>query len=453
MPENILRTVWRLAWPAVALNLLQVVNMLLDTAFVGRLEPAALTAVGGSTNLVFLMFSIVMAFSTSATALVSRSYGAQKKDRLRVANRQCLSVALVAGLVCCGLTIAGAGWSAHTLLPADAVQAKRLMVQYLVAMAVGLPGMFLVQALAGSLRGIGDTRSPLVISGIQILLHIALNYVLIFPATTLHGLHIPGAGWGLSGAGWAVTVSAWASAVIYMGWVAKTPLGPCWRFVLPTLKWTRRIVGIAAPATVMSVVRVSSLWAFTKILSEVPSGATAIGAMSAGFRIESIMFMPAFGLSIAAAALVGQSLGAQQPERAERIGWVSAHCAAGVILAVAGLVFAFAHDIASQLVPRQPEAAVMIATFLRYLCVTEVMFGYAMVLMGAMQGAGDTVRPMWATVISLWGMRVPMAFVCALVLKMGADGAWLAMSATQAVQGLLTMLLFKQGKWKDRKVL
>jgi putative MATE family efflux protein len=435
------------------LNLLQVVNMLLDTAFVGRLEPAALTAVGGSTNVVFLMFSIVMAFSTSATALVSRSYGARKQDRLRVANRQCLSVALVAGAVCCALTIAGAGWSAHTLLPADALRAKTLMVHYLVAMAVGLPGMFLVQALAGSLRGIGDTRSPLVISGIQILLHIALNYVLIFPATDFHGVQIPGAGWGLAGAGWAVTISAWVSAAIYMAWVSQTPLGSCWRFVVPTLKWTRRIVGIAAPATVMSVVRVSSLWAFTKILSEVPSGATAIGAMSAGFRIESIMFMPAFGLSIAAAALVGQSLGAQQPERAERIGWVSAHCAAGVILAVAGLVFAFAHDIALQLVPRQPEAAAMIATFLRYLCVTEVMFGYAMVLMGAMQGAGDTVRPMWATVVSLWGMRVPMAFVCALVLKMGADGAWLAMSATQAVQGLLTMLLFKQGKWKDRKVL
>lgn len=77
--------------------------MLLDTAFVGRLEPAALTAVGGSTNVVFLMFSIVMAFSTSATALVSRSYGARKQDRLRVANRQCLSVALVTGVVCCAL--------------------------------------------------------------------------------------------------------------------------------------------------------------------------------------------------------------------------------------------------------------------------------------------------------------------------------------------------------------
>ena len=75
-----------------------------------------------------------------------------------------------------------------------------------------------------------------------------------------------------------------------------------------------------------------------------------------------------------------------------------------------------------------------------------------MTMVGAMQGAGDTVRPMWLTVICMWGLRVPLAWMLALPLAMGSTGAWIAMSFTQAVQGLLSIWMFKQGKWKDKKV-
>lgn len=451
-PENHLRTVWALAWPAVALNSLQVVNMLLDTAFVGRLGRASLTAVGGSTNVMFLMFSVAMAVGTSSTALVSRSFGANKKQRLNAANRQCLSVAWLAGLLSMLVALGLAPIAANLLLPPDAKEAIVLMVRYLTAYAFGLPAIAFIQALAGSLRGIGDTKSPMVVSGVQILLHITLNYTLIFPPRTLQVgawvVRVPGADMGLVGAACALSISAWVAAAIYLLWTLRTPLDRAWLPVWPRRRWTHRIVAIGAPAALMSVVRVASLWMFTYALKLVPNGDAAIGAMSAGFRIESIMFMPAFGLSVAAGALVGQSLGMRRPDRAERLAWVASHSAGVVIGVMSVFVFLGAPFIAGALVPKDHVTAGIIADFLRYICLTEVLFGYAMVLIGAMQGAGDTVRPMWIAIIAMWGLRVPMAFFFALGLRMGASGAWLAMSLTQAVQGVLTIVLFRRGDWK-----
>jgi len=221
---------------------------------------------------------------------------------------------------------------------------------------------------------------------------------------------------------------------------------------------------------VMAVLRVGSLAVFTLVLKAVANGSEAIAAMRPGFAIESMMFMPSFGLSMAAAALVGQSLGMQRPDRAERLGWTASHHAALVTLALCVPIFFFSPQIASVLIEGKPQIANEAALLLKYLCVTEVWFAYAMVTIGAMQGAGDTVRPLWITVLSLWCIRVPLSAICALTtgqtliemngfhvvmpfgLGMGAEGAWLGMSVSQAIQGLLAIALFKQGKWKTKKV-
>lgn len=177
------------------------------------------------------------------------------------------------------------------------------------------------------------------------------------------------------------------------------------------------------------------------------------------------MFMPSFGLSMAAAALVGQSLGMRRPDRAEKLAWIAGHHAAGVTLLMAAPIFFGAHSICSVLLPGKPEVIAETVLLIRWLCATEVMFAYSMVMIGAMQGAGDTIRPMWITIISLWGMRVPLAFLLALPagtpvfgialplgFGLGAVGAWSAMSVTQAVQGVLSLWAFKLGAWKLARV-
>ncbi len=468
-----MRVVWALAWPAVALNSLQVVNTLLDRAFIGHLPVESLTAHGGSMNIMFLMFSLAMALATGSTALVARSFGAGEKRQFRKASRQSISLAIFFGIVTALITCLFSDDAAQAILPSrdPADQAAiRLMGQFLFAYGLGLPAIYIIQALAGCLRGIGDTKSPMVISGVQILLHICLNYLLIFPPHQFLGMTVPGAGLGLVGAAVALSISAWMSAIVYLLFSAKTPLGALYKIPLPDLDWARRILRIAIPAGVMAILRVLSLTAFTLILAVVPGGAIAIGAMTVGFAIESIMFMPAFGLSTAAGALVGQSLGMKKPERAERLAWTAAHHAALVTVALVVPIFVGAPGIAYMLLGGKQEVIEQATSLLRYLCVTEIFFAYAMVMLGAMQGAGDTTRPMWITIFALWGLRVPLALVLAVSTGqvlftlfgrevampfgagMGPVGAWIALSVTQAVQGILAILAFRRGDWKHKKV-
>lgn len=294
----------------------------------------------------------------------------------------------------------------------------------------------------------------MVISGFQIGLHIILNYLFIFPPHEFLGFKLPGAGLGLVGAASALALSAWVSAIGYVFYASRTPLGEQWRIKLPRLDWVKRILKIAVPAAVMSVLRVGSLAAFTLVLASLPGdqGSIAIAAMGTGFAIESVMFMPAFGLSMAAASLVGQSLGMKRPDRAERLAWTAGNYGALVTACLAIPVFLAAPAIANLLLGSKVAIATEAANLIRILCATEILFCYAMTMVGAMQGAGDTVRPMWLTVICMWGLRVPLAWMLALPLAMGSMGAWVAMSFTQAVQGLLSIWMFKQGKWKDKKV-
>ncbi len=437
--ENAAKVVWTLAWPAVALNSLQVVNTLLDRGFIGHLPAAALTAHGGATNVMFLMFSLSISIGTAATAIVARAFGAGHPHEYREANQQAVRLAGVGGLVLMGICLFIAPLVSTLVLPADDPEAIRQMNAFLRIYAVGLPAIGLIQTLAGGLRGIGDTRSPMVISGIQILLHIGLNVALI-PRL------------GLSGAATALATSAWIAALGYLAYARHTPLGSASPLKLPKRAWVARLVRIAAPAAGMAVLRVLSLTAFTVILKGVPNASAAIAAMSVGFAVESIMFMPPFGLSAAAGALVGQSLGAGRPDRAERLAWVAAHHGAIVTVLVAIPLFVFAGDIAHALVGGKEQIAAEATTLIHYLCATEVLFAYSMIMIGALQGAGDTVRPMWIAIISLWGLRVPLAFLMAIVFKMGSNGAWMAMSATQAVQGFLSLWAWKQGAWKTKEV-
>ena len=451
--ENISRVVWTLAWPAVALNSMQVVNTLLDRFFIGHLESSSLTAHGASTNVMFLVFSLAMALGTGASAIVARAFGAGEEAEYRRGAQESLGLALVLGVVTAILTALSAGWAASALLPAKDLVAQREMTRFVLAYSTGLLPIYVIQTLAGSLRAVGDTKSPMVISGIQIAFHMALNFLLVHR-------------FGLVGAGCSLAASAWISAVIYVFYARHTALGRLSVLRRPRWEWGKRILRIAVPAAAMSTLRTLSLTAFTLVLKQVPNASEAIAAMSTSFAVESIMFMPAFGLSMAAGALVGQSLGMERPDRAERIGWVAAHYGALVTVALVTPVYVYAPWIAGGLVAHKEGIVREATTLLRYLCVTEFLFAYAMVFIGAMQGAGDVKRPLWISVFALWGLRVPLAMVLALpsgfalagmltvpfTLGMGANGAWLAMALTQGVQGILATLAFKQGAWKIARV-
>ncbi len=451
--ENAAKVVWALAWPVVALNALQVVNTLIDRRFIGHLDGASLTGHGGATNVMFFAFSLAVALAAGPTAIVSRAFGANEPKEYRDAARQSLGVSIYVGLLVAALIWLVSGPAALSVLPSTDHAAIRAMAGFTRIYAFGLPAIFVVQTLAASLRGIGDTKSPMVISGVQIGIHVALN-VLLIPRI------------GLNGAAIALSISAWVSAAIYVLFAYRTPLKVLPSLLPPSPAWAMRLLRVATPAAAMSSLRVLSLTAFTVVLAMAPGASAAIAAMTTAFAIESVLFAPAFGLSAAAGTLVGQSLGMEDPRRAERLAWTCAAFAVVSVLLFIAPVALFTPQIAAGLVGNKPEVIGHSVRLIRLLCTTEVLFCTAMVLFGAMQGAGDTVRPFWISVVALWGLRVPLALFLTLgagaalghglTLPFGAglgpQGAWLAMTFTQGVQGVLAVVAFRGGSWKTRTV-
>lgn len=458
--ENPNKTIWILAWPIVLLQSFQVINMLLDTYFVGRLPKEALTAVGSAGNITFLIFSLAMALSAAATALVSRFFGEGNQELYKKATRQILNLSFYGGVVFTVIGLFLNPFFAEHLLPASDVAAKHLMLQYLFYAMLSAPGLFILESLAGALNAIGDTKSPMRISGFQILLHIIFNMFLVLPQTKFFGMTIPGMGLGVVGAGIALATSQWISAIVYLMWVPKTPLGHCWNLYLPDFTWAKRILKIAAPAAVTWLLRVLSYVLLTKLLAGLPGyeSSAAIAAARVGASVEMIAFMPAIGVGVASAILVGQNLGMKNPDRAEKLGWLAGHHAAAITALFGIILFCTAEPMTKMLLSTEngitDKTEIFHATvnYIRYVCITEAFFGYALTGMGGMQGAGDTIRPLWITAISMILIRMPICWFLAYPMKLGADGCWIGMSVTQALQGIMAIWVFKLGAWKTVKV-
>lgn len=456
-------TVWDLAWPVITLNSLQVVNSLLDSKFVGSLGPASLTASGAALNITFLFFSIAFALGTAATAIVSRFYGADDPTNMTKAARQSVSLSISLGVLSSVVAVVLSPLAASVLVKPGG-DAYHEMLRYIYPIVVGMPAVFVFSTVAACLRAVGDTRTPMIVSGVQILLHIVLNYLLMFPtrhvpyALSLFGwdiangtLTIPGADLGIAGAGIAFSISAYFSALAYLPVASRTKLGVLYRIELPSLDWAWRMIRIAIPASVSSLIRVTSLFAFSAALKHTIEGETALGAMRVGFSMEAIAFMPAFGYMMAASALVGQSLGAKKPERAERLAWCATYQATLFTVFVSVLFLVFAPQLSGWFVEDAMQRA-LATSFLRIIAITEPLFAIAVVLTGAHQGAGDSVRPMWAALVTSWFVRVPAVWLFAVAMGFDTAGAWWVMSATQAIHGIAMVVLFRAGRWKTQKV-
>ena len=161
--------------------------------------------------------------------------------------------------------------------------------------------------------------------------------------------------------------------------------------------------------------------------------------------------MPGFGYSVAAAALVGQSLGAKRPDLAERYGW-AANAQAMIVMAFMALIYFIFADHFANLFTTDMSVHRLGVQFLRLGAPFEVFLALGMVLTGALQGAGDTIRPTIITFVTMWVMRIPLGILLMFGLHMNTLGAWWAMNVTTLIGGVWVVFLFKSGKWKKIKV-
>lgn len=441
--QAIAHDVWNISIPAVTTNLLQTTNAFLDRMFVGRLGRDALAAVGVAGQGMFLLMAISFIVGTGATALVARFVGAQALDDARKTLRQSLTLSAMMGAVCMvsAYLLAKPAFGLMGMEPS----AERATLTFFSIALIGIVPLFVGQALGAVFRGMGDMRTPLKVMIVVNAVHILLDFGLIFGVGPFPRL-------GLAGAATALTLSQWFGVAMF--WVAlrRHPvMGQAVGFQRLEMAWARRIVHIGAPASLQALLRITSMLGYTRILTATREGTVAVAALPIGMTAESIAFMPGLGYSMAATALVGQSLGAKRTDVASRYAWMATAQACG-IMTVMGIVFyvlayPFAHWFT-----RDPLVVKVAADYLRINAYSEPFLALAMVLSGAFQGAGDTRTPTWITFVSMWLLRLPLAYLLALHWGYQTLGAWWAMAVSVIASGLLTALLFQRGGWKKVKV-
>jgi len=442
--------VWSLAWPSVTTMLLQTVNSLLDVFFVGHLPNSAqaLAAAGGGGGVTFLLVSLSMGVSVGTTALVARFTGAGDHESAVEATGQSITLSMLLGVAFC---VAGYLFRQPIVaLMLDAhrsPEAARLCVRFLEMALMGTVALFIMNALVGAFRGLGDTRTPLVITSATVATHITGNLLFINGNLGMPRL-------GVAGAGLALALSMIVGLVLYVAAVARRPvlsgaLHP--RHLRFRPDWAWRILRVGIPAAVQAVIRTLGMMSFTGMIAHTLEGASGVAAMQIGIRAESIAFMPGFGYSVAASALVGQSLGARDTRRAEQYGLAAMWQGVAVMSLMAVIFFTFAVPI-PRLITHDAAVCALAADYLRINAFCEPFLALGMVLTGALQGAGDTVRPTFITIFTMWIVRVPLGMLLMFGLHQNTHGAWIVMCTTTVLGGMMTAALFKSGAWKRIKV-
>jgi len=437
--------VWFVAWPTVINTLIHLAYNLINRAFLGHMPgdtSPALAALGIGQVVLMVQQSVMFGISAGASALTSRFLGAQENRDGEEATRQSLILAVIVGLA------SAAPLMLFSVPIARAAGAKPEVVQlaadYMRIIGYFSVPMFLHWTIVGALRSAGDARSPLYAGAVIVVLNIVLDWLLIFGIGAFPRL-------GVRGAAIATGLSRLVGMAIIVWFLRRSVLGASLSRFRPHLQWFGRIMRIGWPAAVQNLLWSTAFVAYVKVLAFLPDATVCQAALTVAITIESVAFMPGAAYSIAATPLVGQNLGAGNPKRAERSAWTATWHAVGIMTVVAVLFLAIPRQLAHLFTPDEPVVR-HIVSYLRINGVCEPFLAVAMVLTGALQGAGDTLFPMLVEALTSWVIRLPLSWLLAVTLGYGAVGAWIAMSVTTFLYGILMAAWFKAGRWRTAKV-
>ncbi|MFC2023266.1 MATE family efflux transporter [Chloroflexota bacterium] len=423
-------------------QLLSMMVGLVDTFLVGHLGAAPLAAVGLANQWVFLVMSLFGAIAVGSTALIARFIGARDPEQANHVLRQSMLLGAVLGTVTMALGLAFAR---------PAVQVLGAQADY-VDLATGylrvVSGVFILSTLMfvgnASLRGAGDTRTPFYVMLVVNALNIVVAWTAINGPFGLPKLGVIGSALG---AFVGRAVGGFLILAILVKGRAGLQLG------LKNLRADRdlilRILRVGVPSGVEQFFFRTGQMVFTRIIAGL--GTIDFAASQVAISSWSLSFMPGFGFSIAATTLVGQALGAGDPDRAERLGYTSVRMGA-LLMGTAGLAFLLFPAQIVGIFTSDPEVIALGTLPLQMVGLIQPLLASNMIFAGGLRGAGDTRFPMITTGASIWLFRLPLSVLLAVILGWGLGGAWAAFVLDMSLRGVVNYLRFRGGKWKGVKV-
>jgi putative MATE family efflux protein len=436
------RAILLLSVPMVLEMVMESVFAVVDIFFVAKLGAAAAATVGLTESMITLVYALAMGLGIGATAMVARRIGERDPEGAAHAAAQVIMLGLMVALVVgvCGGTFAPGLLSMMGAEPG----VVRLGANYTRIMLGGNVVIIMLFLINATFRGAGDAAIAMRVLWLANLINICLGPCLIFGLGPFPKL-------GVTGAAVATTIGRGTGALFAFSRLLR----PGGRLRLERrhfqldLRLMGRLLRISASGAFQVFIGMASWIGLTRILSTF--GSDALAGYVIGMRVILFALLPSWGMSNAAATMVGQSLGAGKPERAETAVWRAGFynmCFLGMV----GLAFVlFAHWIV-WIFTSDPAISRYGVECLRIVACGFLFYAYGMVLTQSFNGAGDTWTPTVINLFVFWLWEIPLAYTLAIVLKLGPYGVFLAMTISFSTLAVVSALVFRRGHWKKQRV-
>lgn len=435
------RAVGLLAVPMVLEMAGESVFAVVDAFFVARLGSEALAAVGLTESLLEIVYAVAVGLSMATTALIARRIGEKNERGAAKAAVQAIVVGIGTAVI---FGVAGFVFAADLLvLMGASPETVAAGASYTRVMYGGMATIFLLFLNNAIFRGAGDAATAMRALWLANGINIVLDPCLIFGLGPFPEL-------GLMGAAVATTIGR-GIGVLYQFWcltrakrmkVTRAEL----RFELGVIT---KLLRLSAGGVGQMLISTASYVALIRILASF--GSDVLAGYVVSIRIVIFVILPSWGLSNAAATLVGQNLGAQKPERAERAVWLTGMWNTA-FMAVVTVVFVWLAPEIIHIFTTDPKVAPVGIESLRIISYGYVFYAWGMVMMQAFNGAGDTVTPTWINFFCFWLFQIPLAWLLAMPLGLGPAGVFIAIALSYSLSAVVGIVLFRRGAWKEKKV-
>jgi len=433
---SIRKAVILLSVPMILEMCMESVFAVVDIFFVGRLGKEAVATVALTESVITLVYSVAIGLSMAATALVARRIGEKSPEEAARSAAQAINLALVVSLV---VSLIGA-FAAPGILQVMGASTETVEKgeSYTRILFGGSVVIMLLYLINGIFRGAGNASIAMwslwIANGCNIILcPILIHY------------------FGIKGAAIATTTGRGIGVCyqLFHLFKGKGIIRIVRKYFVPDMVLIRSVIKIAWTGTTQFLIGSASWIVMTRIVARF--GDAAIAGYQVAIRIFLFFLLPAWGMSNAAATLVGQNLGAQRPDRAEQSVWTAARYNA-IFMLLVSLLFLFGSEAIVTFMNKDPEVEAFAIRALRIISFGYIIYGVGMVLTNAFNGAGDTRTPTLINLFCFWAFQIPLAYMISVTLNYGPTGVFLAIPVTETVVTLSSWLIFRGGKWKKVKI-
>ncbi len=439
---SIKRAIFLLAIPMILELVMESIFAVVDIFFVGKLGSSAVAAVGLTETGLFLLYAIAMGLAMAVTAIIARRIGEKKKEEAGKVAVQAIILALIASLP---FAIGGIFYAKEllTLMGGDqwSIEHGYRYTQWMLGGNIVIVLLFVINAI---FRGAGDAAIAMRVLWIANGINIVLDPILIFGLGPIPAFGIEGAAIATNiGRGIAVIIQLWALFKV----------GKHIRVTLAQLRLDVKIISNiwkTALGGIGQMIVAMTSWIFLiRILADI--GTEAVAGATITIRIFMFTLMPAWGLSNAAATLVGQNLGAGNPGRAESTVWKIGLYNMVFLLGVS-ILFFFFNEAIVKIFTDDAKVIAIGAEWIRILSYSYFVYGWWMVSVQAFNGAGDTGTPTKINLVFFWLIQIPLSYYLAVTQGWEHTGVFWGVFISETGVGIFTLWLFTRGKWKLAKV-